>query len=658
MNTNPTPPTNRKVSFTEPRPWFIRILGSVVLVGLIWFLWQIIPASQNNESHRDGDVLLFTAKRGPLTISITESGTIDNREKIVVKSEVEGETKILFLVPEGTYVQKDDLLIELDASVLEEEQTKQQITLLKAEAAYIHARENLEVTFSESESNIAKARLEYEFAKTDLTKYLEGEYPQERQKLQANISLAKEEYQRAEDKLAWSQRLHNEGHITKTELEADILAAKRSEIEVDLAQSELDLLTQYAHQRKLDELNSNFEQTEKAFERMKRKAAADNTQAEADLKAKKSEFERQQDQLEKINQKIANCRITAPVSGMVIYATSSRRGQQGPVQEGQDVREGQQLIHLPTTSSMIAKVKIHESSLQKVRVGLPTLISVDALPGRRFTGRVNNIAFLPDPTSAWINPDLKVYKAEIHIDGDGSDLRTGMTCQIEIIVEQHDNAVYIPLQSVVRVGGQHVVYVAENSGSASNGASQMRPVEIGLDNNRMIHILDGLSEGDQVLLAPPLAPSEAPLAKSEASPEVPLAETDTPPEAPLAKSEASPEVPLAETDTPPEAPLFKTEARSEESFDDPEAGSEAPSNVLFSKTGAPRGAALEGTDVSSGIPLEEMEASSEVPLGKTKPSTSTPTKFTYGIEIQQLQIEKSRTNFNDSESSDQPDTQD
>ena len=259
---------------------------------------------------------------------------------------------------------------------------------------------------------------------------------------------------------------------------------------------------------------------------------------------------------------------------------------------------------------MIARVKIHESSLQKVRVGLPAIVSVDALPGRRFTGRVNNIALLPDPTSAWINPDLKVYRAEIHIDGDGSDLRTGMTCQVEIIVEQHDNAIYVPLQSVVRVGGQPVVFVAKNSGNGSSAASQARPVEIGLDNNRMINILAGLSEGEQVLLAPPLAASEAPLAGSNASSAAPLAETATSPE----------------TTTSPETPLVMTET--------------------------PRRAAPEDIEASSETSLEAAGASSEVPSGKTEPSAGPPATLSSSIEIRPLQLEKSRTSFNESEPSD------
>jgi HlyD family secretion protein len=154
---------------------------------------------------------------------------------------------------------------------------------------------------------------------------------------------------------------------------------------------------------------------------------------------------------------------------------------------------------------MMAEVNIRESSLIKVRQGMPTRIAVDALPGKIFSGRVGKIDLLPDSTMAWLNPDVKVYRSEIYLDGDVSMLRPGMTCRVEIIVEEHSDIIYIPVQSVVRVKEKHVVYVA------GPNDPERREVEIGLDNDRMVRIIKGLSVGEKVLLSPPLAPSEAPL---------------------------------------------------------------------------------------------------------------------------------------------------
>jgi len=149
----------------------------------------------------------------------------------------------------------------------------------------------------------------------------------------------------------------------------------------------------------------------------------------------------------------------------------------------------------------VAEVKVHESNLQKLSLGLPARITVDALPGRVFTGQIIKIAPLPDAASLWQNPDLKVFNTLIQITDDGSTMRTGMTCQAEIIAAQYNDTLYVPVQAVTRIGVQATVYVKHGN------RAEARPVEIGLDNNRMVRITNGLTAGEEVLLCPPFTPA-------------------------------------------------------------------------------------------------------------------------------------------------------
>jgi hypothetical protein len=149
----------------------------------------------------------------------------------------------------------------------------------------------------------------------------------------------------------------------------------------------------------------------------------------------------------------------------------------------------------------MAEVDVHESHLEKVRIGLPVIITVDALQGKRFVGTVGRIAPLPNPQSMWMNPDLKVYTTEIYLEGDDPSLRSGMSCKADIIVEQYQDVVYIPVHAVIRVGGKPTVYVVKD------GKLEERTVEIGMDNNRMVKITSGLNEGEVVSQTPPLKAS-------------------------------------------------------------------------------------------------------------------------------------------------------
>ncbi|MBN1505585.1 MAG: efflux RND transporter periplasmic adaptor subunit, partial [Sedimentisphaerales bacterium] len=349
------------------------------------------------------------------------------------------------------------------------------------------------------------ADLALAFARQDLRKYEEGQYPKDVNEVNKRIALAKEELERAQQTLAWSVRLFNEKYLSETERTADEIAVKRKKLEVELAEADLELLEKFTYPRQIRQLQSDVQQAASALDRAKRKADADKRQAQADLKAKEAEYTRQQAKLKKIEDQLTKTTILAPCDGLVVYATSTKGGfasiMKEPLAEGQQVVEKQELIYLPTNTSTMAEVGIHEASLAKVRIGQPAIVTVETLPGKRFLGTLGMVAPLPDSTGMFLNPDLKVFNAQVHLDTDDPALRSGMTCKVEIIVERHDDAVYIPVQAVTRVAGDAMVYLFDGKSMAP------RKVEIGLDNNRMVRIVSGLKEGEAVVLDPPLKAS-------------------------------------------------------------------------------------------------------------------------------------------------------
>jgi len=485
----------------QPKRKSFKVLGAIILVAVLG-LALVLFGMAGGGAEPTSELATFVAKRGPLTISVLESGTIKAREQIIIKNEVEGRTSIITLIPEGTHVKKGDLLVELDASTLQDNKIDQEIRVQNAEASYVNSKENLAVVKNQAESDLDVAKLTLEFARQDLTQYKEGEYPNEKTAAENAITLSEEELSRAEETLAWSQKLFEKKYMANTELQADKLAVSRKKNDLILAKNNLQLLENFTYPREIKQLESDVRQAEMALERTERKTKADVVQAEADYKAKEAEYNRQLDKLAKIEDQIKKARIYAPADGMVIYATSARRGgfrdNREPLDEGVEVFERQELIYLPTATSSMAEVNIHEASLEKVQVGLPAVITVDALPGKKFLGSVARIAPLPDPQSMWMNPDLKVYNSDVYLEGNDPALRTGMSCKVEIIVAQYEDAVYVPVQSVLRVGTGHVAYIAKG------GVIKERNIEIGLDNNRMVRIISGLSEGEIVLLTPPL----------------------------------------------------------------------------------------------------------------------------------------------------------
>ena len=491
---------DKKGGMTPRKPY--RIVGTAVLLAAVGLAILWIRVVQGGEDP-GSTVETFAARRGPLTIRVLEAGALKAKNPEILCSSLQGRASIIWIIPEGTWVKAGDLLIELDVTRLVDHRVDHVIMFKNAEAAWVNAREALIITKSLAQSNVELAQLKYDFAKLDLEKYRGegGQYATDKAKAEGDVTLYRQEVKKNEDYYAWSKQLADRRYLSQTQLQADALILERSKLSLTVANNSLRLLEEYDSRRQLAQLLSDVNQTAALLERAKAKARANVIQAEALLAAREQEYRHQQNMLDRLDEQIRNGRIYASTDGMVVYATSGGghfHDDRKPLADGVEVWQRQELIYLPRSTSTVAEVDVHEANLQKVRLGLPAIVTVDAVPGRKLMGTISRIAPLPDPQSMWMNPDLKVYKAEIALDVNDPQLRSGMNCRAEIIVEQYADAVYIPVQAVVRVNGQATVYVLQE-----NGGTESRQVEISLDDNSMARVARGLEEGELVLLAPP-----------------------------------------------------------------------------------------------------------------------------------------------------------
>jgi len=191
---------------------------TVALLALVAAAVIAVPVYRRLKPAAESSRPVFPAAKGLLDITVTESGTISPSEQLILKSELEGRSTILFLIAEGTKVKAGDLLVELDATDLEDRRIEQTIQVQNAEAAFIRSRETLEVVRNQAQSDVEKAELDLQYAREDLEKYKAGDYPNKLKELEARITLAREEKQRAEEKLKWSQVLFKEKYLSESEI--------------------------------------------------------------------------------------------------------------------------------------------------------------------------------------------------------------------------------------------------------------------------------------------------------------------------------------------------------------------------------------------------------------------------------------------------------
>jgi len=469
------------------------IVGTVVIVA-----WLLTRGSGKPSE----PMPVFTVQEGPLTIAVTSGGSIQSRDKVVINSELEGNNTVIWVIDEGTNVQSGDLLLEFDASDLVEKRNEQEITVANADTSLVIAQEKLSVTEGDCEAALLDREVDLMLAKMALEKYQEGDYPQQVRQYEADIALANEELKRASERLEWSQRLAKESFLTRTELQADELALQRKQLDLEMSRTRMNVLTNYTLLQQRSTLDSALRKAERSLVRTKWQNKSALRQVESELQARLRERTRATNRLEELNFQISKSKIYAPTNGIVLYTStvliSRRQWWIKPLAVGSTAVERQELIYIPIESGMVVEVMIPEASLNKIDNGMSARIKIDAFPGRVFDGRLVKIGILPDGQSSQLNPDLKLYKCEIECDFKDVVIRPGMSCDVELVKESYDHALYVPVQCVVRVEGVPRVYVNDD------GEWVPRIVRVGLDNNRMIHILEGVRPGEEVLLAPPM----------------------------------------------------------------------------------------------------------------------------------------------------------
>ncbi len=450
--------------------------------------------SQNDFSN----LVTKKAEKKSFLISLPVQGYLDSLGNSILSSAVEGTTTIIKIVPEGTIVKKDDIVCELDASSLRDKAKQQEITVNTADSAEVKAKTTLDETLNQGKRDIQAAIVKMTVAQKTVTKYKEGEFPQQTHELEASIELANEELVRANDNYEFTKQQVKKGYRTQNELEANRIAKKQSEFKVKSAVEKLKVLKKFDYETKVYELESSATELALELESVKLKATLAETQAKSDYETQKLTSAVEHEKYDRMKNQIEACIMKAPQDGQVVYAVmqSSGRSQGETIEQGATVRERQAIINLPDITQMKVDCRIHESLIGNIRLGLPAYIKVSTSPDRVFKGVVTHVSSVP-MSGRWPNMDLKEYETEIKLT-DAPEiiqkLRPGLTAQVEIMIDSREDVLQVPVQAVLAVGNKQIAYVLTPAGE------ERRELVVGQSNQSHVEIKSGVENGELVIM--------------------------------------------------------------------------------------------------------------------------------------------------------------
>jgi HlyD family secretion protein len=263
-------------------------------------------------------------------------------------------------------------------------------------------------------------------------------------------------------------------------------------------------------------------------------------QARAELAQARSGLTQSKAMLNRLTDVLRKTTYTAPINGVVTYI-AVRVGEN--VVPGIQNATGSYLMTISDMSVVTSEVMVDETDINSVKVGEPAEVTIDALPGKFFRGKVTEVGTqavlrssgLASTQSTTGNQEAKDFKVVVTLETPPPGLRPGLSSTAKITTATRKNVLTIPIQALAvrtkkdleeaaKQSGQKPVTLAADRpapGPDSTGASSSSlvsknpdiqgifvvrnrravfvPVNTGILGVTDIEVLDGVHEGDEVI---------------------------------------------------------------------------------------------------------------------------------------------------------------
>jgi HlyD family secretion protein len=439
-------------------------------------------ADSKPEAAQAEPVTVFDVKAGELIVNVVERGSVEPSRASDFYCRVDGNSTIVRLLPEGERVRQGQLVCELDASSLKSQLVTQTNSKERAEGAY------------------QTAKLVREVAEIAVKEYEQAISRQELDSLMEEIAMAQAAIRRSKNRM-------ERARLARKWLDDALAAAKGARTTVEIA-AELDVGD------RLESAEQTLESEQKSLRRaMARHELIEKFTREKQIKELTVDVERKRaDELlkqyawnvEKRNEtallkKIENCSIYAPFDGVVVHASDPNVAGRpnSDIEQGATVL-GQQKIGtiFDLTSPMLVNAKVQESQVHMIAKGLTVKIRVDAYPDEDLTGVVESVAPRPDRASIF-SKGIKVYTTMVRVDKSPVRLVPGLTARVDILIRKLDNVLSVPVQAVLTYDGKDHLAVKK-----TGGGFEWREVDLGMTNERVVEVKEGIRTGEAVIVNP------------------------------------------------------------------------------------------------------------------------------------------------------------
>jgi HlyD family secretion protein len=308
--------------------------------------------------------------------------------------------------------------------------------------------------------------------------------------------------------------------LVKIKQDAYSPALQEQNASIRVAESNLEV-NKVALERNQLELNRIKELHSKGLATQSELDNAQNTVAQvlAQMNSSQAQINQQRTGLSRIKYDISKTTIYSPMNGTVTQLNNEL----GEKVLGTISNQGSVIMTISDLSKMECQVEVGETDVTLVNLGDTAKIEIDAFPDKIFTGYVYEIANTATSKGMGTQEEVVNFIVKIRIIDNTFDLRPGMSCTVDIIVDQRDNVLSVPIQSVTtreeekttgdiakeseienlsresekklnkKIKPKEIVFIVDNS------AAKKSEVKTGISDDSYIEITEGVSEGQEIV---------------------------------------------------------------------------------------------------------------------------------------------------------------
>ena len=308
----------------------------------------------------------------------------------------------------------------------------------------------------EADSQIALARAELATARARLEEERAG-VAMLRERIRTKIEETRATMERTARDLERLRALHAEGAIPRQQL--------------DLAQAESEVAAA-GHAAALadrDQVNVKEHQV----------AAAQAAVAQREAQLRLAEVQR------------SRMTIRSSIAGLVTRRLANE-GEVVGLGGGSMVTLGGPLFTLVDLDRLYIRATVDEFDARQIRLGQEARVTLEALPGRTLRGRLYKIS----PAVSGERQEARTFSVRVALEEGKEFVKPGMSADVEVIVARRRDALFVPNQAILEREGKKRVYVV------ADGRARATTVKVGEINWNSTEILEGLREGDRVVINP------------------------------------------------------------------------------------------------------------------------------------------------------------